>query len=291
MPAAPLRKQKQQASTGEQKLSLEDRMLAENIQSTDMSEQQLKVQRLKEKTTTGNNHLYLMIYAVCLVFAFLTHQLGTQDIRDIASQAGRCVNGAVSRLMVPNVANVFGIGLSQYEDEDTRALNGRAGFGPEVSAGLQAAGKVASGEGVAGGKSKRYWFSMPTGFWFGWPAAGLYVVHQLWTSNTVGRSTFEITLIFSMYAAILVLSVIAYMKLRRFTELVPSIFLPVQIFILMAIGSVIIWAVLSFSLNVFRMMSDTVQAFTSLAVIIIAAVAVKSNFVGTKRRPRDPRLG
>ncbi|HEY9772319.1 MAG TPA: hypothetical protein V6C81_00765 [Planktothrix sp.] len=297
MPAAPLRKA---AMSDSQKLSLEDRLLSENIQAIDPTAHQLQVRRLKDKTTTSNNHVYLAIYAICLLLAFGVHRFASDDVRDITHDSGLSVTQSVNRLMIPNTANKFSNGLGLYEDEDVKALASHPAPISSLQAtilhtqcGFDTIGKVLSGQAVAGGvKQKKYWFELPTGFIFGMPTALIYTIKSLWISVANTKTDLDKGLIIAMYLAICALSFIAYKKVkRRLPAYTPTAVVPIIVFILMAMVSVVVWAVLSFSASVWLVMSDTVQLFTALAVILIAIVAMKFSFVAPKKRPRDPRLG
>jgi len=294
MPAAPLRKQ-----TGDHKVSLEDRAIAENILPNDFNEQQLSVKRLRDRTTGGKYHVYLSIYAICIVLAFAIQRVVGPEALQVMREAGQAVTSSVSRMMLPNAIATFSNGLKTFEDEEVRQMAARkqpvnfiTQLVTSVSAGWDAAAKTATQDGSGGSAVKhRFWFSMPTGFVLGWPAAALYTVRQTFNASGNNKSGFELTLIALMYVAVAAHSSIVYMKLTNLLAAVPKFAAPVIVILLMSIVSIVIWAVLSFSLTVCKVpMPDTIEMFTDIAIMIIAGVAAKFSFVAPKKRQVDPRL-
>lgn len=290
LPPAPLRKQQ----TGEQKVTLEDRAIAENILPADFNEQQLSVKRLRDRTTGGKYHVYLAIYAICVLLAFATQRLASPEVLQVTKDGGQAVTSSVFRLMLNNAIGEFSNGLKTFEDESTRQIYAHKpplNFFGQIASGWDAAGKTASLE--ANGapvKQRRYWFSLPTGLVFGWPAAALYTVRQIFSTITNNKSGFELLLVGCTCIAVVAYSAILYMKLANRLG-IPKFAIPAIVGVLMSVVSIPIWAVLTFSLSICKVpMPDTIEVFTALAVIIIAGVSAKFSFVAPKKRHVDPRL-
>ncbi|HEY9716254.1 MAG TPA: hypothetical protein V6C69_02200, partial [Trichormus sp.] len=291
LPPAPLRKQQ----TGEQKVTLEDRAIAENILPADFNEQQLSVKRLRDRTTTGKYHVYLAIYAICIVLGFATQRIASPEVLQVTKDAGQAVTSSISRLMLPSAISEFSNGLKTYEEETTRQMAARkppVNFIAQISAGCDAAGKTAALDvGTAPVKQRRYWYSLPTGFVLGWPVAALYTVREIFSTVSNNKSGFELLLISLTCVAVLAYSAILYMKLTNRLSGVPKFAAPVIVGVLMSIVSIPIWAVLTFSLSICKVpMPDTIEVFTALAIIIVAGVSAKFSFVAPKKRHVDPRL-
>ncbi len=291
LPPAPLRKQ----TTGEQKITLEDRAIAENVLPADFNEHQLSVKRLRDRTTSGKYHVYLAIYAICIVLGFATQRVASPDVLQVTKDAGQAVTGSVSHIMLPNAIAGFSNGLKIYEEETTRQMAARkqpVNFFAQIAAGCDAAGKTASQDvGTAPVKQRRYWYSLPTGFVLGWPVAALYTVRDIFGTVSSNKSGFELLLISFMCVAILADSAILYMKLTNRLAAAPKFAAPVIVLALMSIVTIPIWAVLTFSLSICKVpMPDTIEVFTALAIIIVSGVSAKFSFVAPKKRQVDPRL-
>jgi len=91
MPPAAMRKKKKQV-VEQPLISLEDRLAGENIIAKRIEEEEkIRLQRLKEKTSGGQYHVYLIIYAICIVLAFLAQRVENEDMRNATHTSGRSV--------------------------------------------------------------------------------------------------------------------------------------------------------------------------------------------------------
>jgi hypothetical protein len=297
LPPAALRKKKQPVELP--KVSLEERLVNENIVAHAFQEEQgIALQRLKDKTTTGGQyHIYLAIYALAVLLAFLTQRVLQPDMLKAANSAGKTVTSAVSRLMPPKAMATFVTGVHYYEDEATKASPKKVGnvVGAVVGGiggGVIAAIRVSTSDPAGAPSANRLsWFQLPTGFFLGFPAAALYTVRQLYENAVIDKSTLEMLLTGLMYFSLVATASIVYMKLRRRLALGPIILAPIVVGILVSVTSMITYAVMIFSASICqRPMPDTIQLFTAIAIIAISVIASKLAFHKRKMPVNDGHM-
>jgi hypothetical protein len=291
LPPAALRKKKLKQPV-EPVLSLEERLDSEDIHAKEFEEEErIRLKQLKDKTTGGQYHLYLLVYAACVILAFTAQRFLPADLLHATNTAGHSVTSAVNRLMLPTTFNSFTQGLRFYEDETTRGTIKRGGSTvASIAAGWDAAVKVATSDAPATlSKTRRSWFQLPTGFILGWPAAALYSVHQIFVQAVANKSALELVLTGLMYLSVIGISTMAYLIIQRQAPVLPLIAAPVVIGLLVSVTSIFIGAVMTVSdLICKQLMPDTTQLFTALAIIAVSLISSRMALLAPQSHTRGP---
>jgi hypothetical protein len=93
-----------------------------------------------------------------------------------------------------------------------------------------------------------------------------------------------------MYVALIAVSSIIFMRVRRRTQ-IPIFMAPLVVGILVSITSMIIYSIMIFSASIGQsLMPDTIQLFTAIAIIAISGIASKLAFLKRKMPPNEARL-
>lgn len=269
------------------KVTLEERLVGENITAREIEEEEkFRLQRLKDKTTGGQYHFYLLIYVACIFLAYAAQNLTGPDMKTAFSTAGKSVATSVDRLMLPNTFATFANGVKYYEDEASKGLTKKFNFFSTVGTGIGAAVKVSTTDASGSFSPKRKgWYQLPTGFFFGFPAAALYTVRQIVTTAFANKSALELVLIGLIYLAMIGMAGMIYMRAQRRWPIFPVAAAPIVILILVSFTSMLVSAVITFSTSLCRtLMPDTIQLFSALAVIGIAGLASRLAFFGPKAK-------
>ena len=293
MPPAAMRKKKKQV-VEQPLISLEDRLAGENIIAKRIEEEEkIRLQRLKEKTSGGQYHVYLIIYAICIVLAFLAQRVENEDMRNATHTSGRSVANAVDRIMLPKTFSNFATGLRYYEDEATKdiAKRGPSTFASNIGGGIEAAVKVSTTDAPAkASPTRKGFYQLWTGFFLGFPASALYVMRQVYVAAIVNKSGLELLLNLLMYLSLFAVSAMVYFKIQQRWNVMPKSLAPIIIVLLMSLTSTIISAVIAFSSAICKVpMPDTIELFTAIAIIAISGLMARIAFLAPKAKGAEGR--